>query len=138
MQNTLHPNLRAAESSELLSAVAEWISLHNQRMAKIHEWQRLETQLFTLAKQIGISIEASYGSDRPEAQAMKALDEQIEELAQQTDDLAVKILAQPVGSLAEATAKIEVGLKLQGPEDWQPCALELVEHGLSAIRKRLE
>lgn len=137
MRNTSNPAQRATESSNLLEAIAEWISLQNQRFAKIHEWQRLETQLFTQAKQSGIAIEASFESDRPEAKDMKALDEQIEDLAQQNDDLAAKILSQPVGSLIEAAAKIEVGLKLQGSEDWQPYALELVEDGLDALRKSL-
>jgi len=68
---------------------------------------------------------------------MKALNKQIEELGQQADDLASEILSQPVGSLAEAVAKIEVGLKIQGPEDWQPYALDLVEDGLDAFRMRL-
>lgn len=117
--------------------MTEWIDLHNQRAAKIQEWQRLETQLFTQAKRMGIAIDASFESDRPEAQAMKVLDVQIEELAQQTDDLAAKILSLSVGSLSEAAGKIEVGLKLQGSEDWQPYALELVENGLDALRNRL-
>lgn len=137
MRNLSYHAQRAPEASNLLEAIAEWISLHNQRIAKIHEWQRLETQLFTQAKKSGVAIEASFGSDWPEAQGMKALDEQIEQLAQQTDDLAAKILSQPIGSLAEAVAKIEAGLKLQGPEDWQPYALELVEDGLDALRKQL-
>lgn len=138
MRNTSYKAQMATESSSLLEALAKWISLYNQRAAKIQEWQRLETQLFAQAKRMGIAIEASFESDRPEAQAMKALDELIEELAQQTDDLAAKILSLPVGSLAEAAGKIEVGLKLQGPEDWQPHALELVEEGLGAVRERLE
>ncbi|ABI75497.1 hypothetical protein HNE_1598 [Hyphomonas neptunium ATCC 15444] len=137
MRNTSHKIQTAPESSSLLEGVAEWISLYNQRAAKIQEWQSLETQLFTQAKRMGIAIEASFESDRPEAQAMKALDEHIEELAQQTDDLAATILSQPVGSLAEAAGKIEIGLKLQGAEDWQPYALELVEDGLDALRNRL-
>ena len=137
MRNTSYIVQRPNESSSLMETMTEWIDLHNQRAAKIQEWQRLETQLFSQAKRMGIDIEASFESDRPETRAMKVLDAQIEELAQQTDDLAAKILSLPVGSLSEAAGKIEVGLKLQGSEDWQPYALELVENGLDALRNRL-
>lgn len=136
MQNKFSPNGRAVESSSLLGAKAEWISLHNNRLAKIQAWQRPETQLFTQAKQKGIPVEASLASDQPEAQAMKTLDKRIEELSQQTDDLAEYILSKPIGSLAEAVAKIEVGLKIQGAEDWQPYALELIEDALDALNKQ--
>lgn len=136
MQNKFPPHGRAVESSSMLGAKAEWISLHKKRPAKIQAWQCLETQLFTQAKQNGIPVEASLESDQPEAQAMKALDKQIEELSQQTDDLAEYILSKPIGSLAEAVAKIEFGLKIQGPEDWQPCALELIEDALDALNKQ--
>lgn len=137
MQNKLSPNGRAVESSSLLGAKAEWISLHNKRLAKIQAWQCLETQLFTKAKRKGILVEASLESDQPETLAMKTLDKRIEELSQQTDDLAEYILSKPIGSLAEAVAKIEVGLKIQGAEDWQPCALELIEDALDALNKQV-
>lgn len=137
MQNKSLPSRRANATSCLLGATAEWIGLHNQRIAKIQEWQRLETQLFAHAKRDGIAVDASLESDQPEAQAMKSLDKQIEELGQRTDDIAASILSQPAESLVEAVAKIEVGLKIQGPEDWQPYALELVADGLDALRKQL-
>lgn len=138
MRNKSYSIRRPFETSNLLAACGEWIRLHNHRIAKIGEWQRLETQLFTQAKQSGIAVETCLESDRLEAHAMKELDSQIETLGQQTDDLAAKLLSLSVASLAEVVAKIEVGLKIQGSEDWQPYALELVEDGLNALRKRLD
>ncbi|MBA4337903.1 MAG: hypothetical protein C0421_03555 [Hyphomonas sp.] len=138
MRNKLYSTRKPFETSNLLAVSSEWISLHTQRISKISEWQCLETQLFTQAKQRGIAVETCLESDRPEAHAMKELDTQIEALGQQTEDLAANILSLPVESLAEVVAKIEVGLKIQGSEDWQPYALELVEDGLNALRKRLD
>lgn len=137
MRNKSKPTRAAKEASELLRAAAEWCALHDQRVARIQDWQTLETQLFTKTKRRGIAIEACLDTNLPEVEAMNALDRRIAELDQLTEELAAKILLLPVDSLAEAIATIEVGLKIQGSEDWQPNALELVENGLGALRKPL-
>lgn len=136
MQNKLSRNGQALESSGLLGAKAEWINLHKKRIETIQEWQCLETRLFTQAKRGGIPVETLLESDQPDAHAMKALDKRVSELSQQTDDLARYILSKPLGSPAEALAKIEIALKIQGPEDWQPYALELIEVALEALHKQ--
>ena len=136
MQNKLNVPLTDIEASDLLLAIVEWTSLNDQRVARIQEWQRMETQLFSKAKRSCIAVQKYLKTDRPEVETMKALDRRIEELGQLTEDLAAKILSLPAESLAEAIAKIEVGLKIQGPEDWQPYALDLVEDGLGALRKQ--
>jgi hypothetical protein len=41
-------------------------------------------------------------------------------------------------SIAGALAKIELGLKVQGPYDWQDHALELAEGGVSELKAMMK
>jgi hypothetical protein len=93
-------------------------------------WQHFETLLFDKARGMGMGCDTAGESDLPEAQAMRALDAEIDETRRRLDASAGEIRRVRATTVAGAIAKIELGLKVQGPFDWQDHALELLEDGV--------
>jgi hypothetical protein len=70
----------------------------------------------------------------PEALALRSLDLEISNSVEWLEDEAREILALPARTIGGAIAKIELGLRVQGPYDWRDNARELAEQGLSELR----
>jgi hypothetical protein len=122
---------------DLAGRAAEWIAADERLAAMYLRWQRFETLLFDRARRMKMPCEEACDSDLPEAQAMRALDTEIEETRRWLDASAGEIRLTPAATVAGAIAKIELGLKVQGPFDWQEHALELLEDGIAELRELL-
>jgi HPt (histidine-containing phosphotransfer) domain-containing protein len=70
-----------------------------------------------------------------EAKAMRALDRRIDAAYRTMHRMAEQARATPARSLAGALARIELGLKVQGPFDWRDHALELIEDGIAEAQR---
>jgi hypothetical protein len=135
-QASLAANLpTSAAPDELASKAAEWIATANRLTAMQLRWQHFETLLFAKARQMNMSCEHACQSNLPEAQAMRALDTEIEETRRKQVATAGEIRLIPATTISGAIAKIELGLKVQGPFDWQDHALELLEDGIVELRR---
>lgn len=99
------------------------------------EWQTCERAVFDQAKRLNLSCEDASLSDWPAARAMRELDTQIAQSRQHLEAETGTIRKQPAATLADALAKIELGLKVQGPFDWREHALDLIQDGLTELRR---
>jgi hypothetical protein len=134
-QASLAANLpTSAAPDELASKAAEWIATDSRLTALQLSWQHFETLLFAKARQLKIDCAHACQSNLPEAQAMRALDTEIEATRRQQAAAAGEISLIPATTISGAIAKLELGLKVQGPFDWQPHALELLEDGIAELR----
>ncbi len=66
---------------------------------------------------------------------MRALDLQITAAYAHLEALAGKVRRMRATTISGAVAKVQLGLQVQGPYDWQEHALELTEDGLAELRK---
>jgi hypothetical protein len=119
---------------ELVVRASAWIAGDEQLNVMQLRWQGFESLLFDKARRMGMGCDEACESDLPEAQAMRALDEEIEESRRRLNAAAGEIRLTPATTIAGAIAKIELGLRVQGPFDWQDHALELLEEGLAELR----
>jgi len=117
-----------------VTLAAEWIAADGSLTAMQLEWQEPESQLFDKAKRMKIGCERATRSNLPEAQAMRGLDARIRETLQQLAVSADEISQIPATTIEGALAKIELGMKVQGPFDWQNSALELLQDGIAELR----
>ena len=119
---------------ELVIRTAGWIARDEQLNVMQIRWQGFESLLFDKARRMGMGCDEACRSNLPEAQAMRALDREIEETRRQLNAAAGEIRLIPATTIAGAIAKIELGLRVQGPFDWQDHALELLEDGIAELR----
>jgi hypothetical protein len=127
----------SAGPDELAARAARWIATDDRLTAMQLRWQHFEGLLFDKARQLKMSCEHACQSNLPEAQAMRALDNEIEATRRQQAMAAGEIRLMPATTIAGALAKIELGLKVQGPFDWQDHARELLEDGVAELRELL-
>lgn len=114
---------------------AEWAAADENLTAMQLAWQDHESAVFDKARRMKISCARACESNWPEAQAMRALDQQIDAAYAHLEALAGKIQRMRATTISGAVAKIQLGLQVQGPYDWQEHALELVEGGLVELRE---
>lgn len=129
-------DLRMAECTEpdpLVAGAAAWITLNRRREATIRKWQRLETQLFVIAKAKKIKVETAERSNVPEARTMRQLSRRIDDHFQALEAEAERLATIRATTLEGALAKIRLGLEVQGPYDWRPSARELLNGGLAEL-----
>ncbi len=121
-------------TDQLVEAAAAWIAEHERREANIRRWQTLENSLFNKARRLKMDCELACRSNMPEARAMRALDPEIDEAFHRLIAAAGRASRMKARTIAGAIAKIELGLAVQGPYDWQDHALELAQGGLAELR----
>jgi hypothetical protein len=124
-------------TDDLTVQAAQWIVTEERVAAMQLKWQVFEGLLFDKARWMKMSCEMACRSDLPEAQAMRTLDSEIEATRRWLDASAQEIRITPATTVAGAIAKIELGLKVQGPYDWQDHARELLEDGIAELRSFL-
>jgi hypothetical protein len=127
------PPLKIA-SDNLVEKAAEWIAADEHLTALELRWQALESQLFDKARRMKMSCDKATRSNMPEAQAMRAIDREIEDIHRRLAASADEVSQTPSATIAGAIAKIELGLKVQGPYDWRDHAQELLENGIAELR----
>jgi hypothetical protein len=115
--------------------LASWTAADEKLRTMQLEWQRWESVVFDKARRMKIGCERACQSNWPEAKAMRALDPQIATASAQLRTLVGEGRRMRATTISGAVAKIQLGLRIQGPYDWQDNALELVEDGLTELRK---
>jgi hypothetical protein len=121
------------ELDPLVAGAAAWMALNAKREATIRKWQRLETKLFAKAKAQKMNVEAAERSNWPEARTMRQLARRIDAHNYALESEAQRLSAIPATTVASAIAKVRLGLEVQGPFDWRPCAHELLSDGWAEL-----
>jgi hypothetical protein len=119
----------------IVAHAAAWTAADENLTAMQLAWQDHESAVFDKARRMKINCARACESNWPEAKAMRALDVQITAAYARLEALAGKIQRMRATTIAGAVAKIQLGLQVQGPYDWQEHALELVEDGLVELRE---
>lgn len=122
----------------LVERVAAWITERQRLDALTFAWQRLETQLMSRAKTLGVDMDVARGRRLPEARAMRALDAKMETYHRKLADLAEAASIMRAVSAEGALAKVQLGLHVQGRYGWQDHALELLQGGADELGLFLE
>lgn len=134
--STVAPEVQADRT--ILDRVSSWIARHDRLDEVQREWQQLESALFAKAATLKISCDAAMRGNLAEAKHMRALDV---EIGASYRDLAVEageIRAMKSSSVAAALAKVELGLRVQGPFDWRDHARQLIADGIEELKSMLE
>ena len=134
--NTSKPSqVAAAEKGlKLPPRAARCIAKNQELRTFVLEWQALETTLFAKARLAGISCSNATERELPQAKAMRELETRIEELTTWLNAEARDVSALNAQTIPDALAKIEMGLEVQGPHDWQDPAFALLNDGLLCLR----
>lgn len=130
------PAARASitEADPVVAKAAAWMAAYDAREALLREWQDQETALFAKVKAANISVDRGMRSQMPEARAMRALDRRIKAARKKLDRDAGRIVLMRPTSAQGALAKIMVGLRIQGPYDWNDEIVEaLVQDGCEQL-----
>ncbi len=124
----------STEADPIVAKAAAWMAAYDAREALVLEWQDHETALFAKVKAMNISVDRGMRSDMAEARAMRALDRKIKAQRKQLDRDAGRIVVMRPTSAQGALAKIMVGLRIQGPYDWNDEIVEaLVQDGCEQL-----
>ncbi|HRK67570.1 MAG TPA: hypothetical protein PKY73_08460 [Hyphomonas sp.] len=121
----------------VVASVEAWMSDYSKREAMMLEWQDWEVALCERIRPLGIGLTRGHRSRLPEARSMRALDRKIKALGKKLDKRAARIILTRVTSTKAALAKIEMGMRIQGPYDWEDYAFALIQDGCEQLRKWL-
>lgn len=69
---------------------------------------------------------------------MRSLEQELKNADRKLDAVEARIAQTPSISVEEALAKIELGLMIQGPYDWEDHAHALARDGLKELRRLLK
>lgn len=117
----------------VVEKVTAWIADRDAIDAKMLEWQDQEVALCAKIKTIGMSLTQAYRCGLPEARAMRVLDRQIKTGLKRLERNARRVVLMPVASAEGALAKIRMGLRIQGPYDWEDYAYALAQDGCEQL-----
>ncbi|MFT3723895.1 MAG: hypothetical protein QM773_09935 [Hyphomonadaceae bacterium] len=121
----------------IVELVSDWM-IQDERVADLQkQWQRLESALFVKAANRGRDCGKAVRGNSAEARAMRLLDVQITHGFKSLAAGAAEVLAIKASTLEGALAKLELGLRLQGPFDWRENARELIDDGSSELKSML-
>lgn len=127
-----------AAADYLVERATNWAMRHQRLFEMEQQWQRLETALFAKAATLKISCDAAMRGNLAEAKDMRALDAEIEASHRDLAVEAGEIRAMKSTSVAAALAKVELGLRVQGPFDWRDHARQLIDDGIEELKSMLE
>lgn len=117
-------------------AVAKWLCGRAEVDALALRWQRLETQLFKRCKHLGLT--RALRSGLPEARELRALTRKLNSAERKLERSAQQIAQMRATSGQGALAKIEMGLRLQEPQDCEEMAWVLIKGGADELREVLK
>jgi hypothetical protein len=118
----------------LIEKTLAWTVANERLTAMELEWQALESELFQKASSLGMDCRAALRGELLEARAMRALDHRIRTAYRALDRVSGEIALMRATSISGALAKIELGMRVQGPCDWKRSVIELIESGLAELR----
>lgn len=134
LQGWAHQARTAIDNDPVLGLTAQWTDRRQTLEDLIFEWQRLERLVMTRAKRLGLDMGEAVGSRFPEAATMEVVNCSIHQAHDDLDDLARRAQRLQATSAEGALAKISLGLRVQGPYNWESNARELMEGGLVNLR----
>lgn len=108
----------APKPDPVVAKVAAWMAERDAIDAMMEEWAELEVALFDKLKPRGLSLTQACRSGLPEARAMRALDRKIKPGLRRLHRQAARVVLMRPTSAQGALAKIRLGVKIQGPYDW--------------------
>lgn len=118
------------------SAVSKWRCGRAEADAIALRWQRLETQLFKRCKHLGLT--RALRSGLPEARALRVLTRKLNAAERKLERSAARIAQMRATSGEGALAKIEMGLRIQEPQDCEDMAWVLIRSGVDELRHVLK
>ena len=121
---------KALKRDPLLVAVAAWVAAHEEIAGLEREWADLEQQL-----SLKMDLDGEARSGLPEASKLRRLTRKIRAADRRLEQDAGRIATIRATTLAGVLAKIELGLRIQGPYNWQDNALALVQGGIEQLRE---
>jgi hypothetical protein len=107
-----------SKSDPIVAKVAAWIADRDAINAMMREWQDWEVALCARIKGARINLTQACRSGLPEARAMRALDRKIKPGLRRLERTAQRFVLMRPTSAQGALAKIRLGLRIQGPYDW--------------------
>jgi len=127
----------AKTTDPVVAKVQAWMADYDAREAMTRRWQDSENALCERIKPLGMDLNQACRRGFPEARAMRALDRKIEAAGRKLDRKAAQIILTRVTGPLAALAKIEMGLRIQGPYDWEEYAFALIQDGCEQLRRTL-
>ncbi|MGE3583123.1 MAG: hypothetical protein AB7J28_17120 [Hyphomonadaceae bacterium] len=107
-----------AKADPVVAKVEAWIAERDAIDAMLEEWADLESALCDKIKPTPMSLTQACRSGLPEARAMRALDRKIKSGLRRLERAAQGIVLMRTSSAEGALAKIRLGVRIQGPYDW--------------------
>ena len=117
-------------------AINKWASRRSDADALALRWQRLETQVFKRCKHLGLT--RALRSGLPEARELRALTRKLNAAERKLERSAAQIAQMRAISGEGALAKIEMGLRIQEPQDCEEMAWVLIKGGADELREVLK
>lgn len=120
----------------VLHATERWLCARVATDALTFRWQKLETQLFKRCKHLGLT--RALRSGLPEARELRALTRKLNTAERRLERSAAQIAQMRATSGEGALAKIEMGLRIQEPQDCEEMAWVLIKGGADELREVLK
>jgi len=108
----------ASKPNPVVAKVSAWIAERDVIDEMMREWQDWEVALCAKIKRTPMTLTQACRSGLPEARAMRALDRKIKPGLKRLERAAQRIVLMHATSAQGALAKIRLGLRIQGPYDW--------------------
>jgi hypothetical protein len=131
------PTALASKPDPVLARVTAWIADRDAIDAMMRQWQDQEVALCETCKRLGMPLTRAYSSRLPEARAMRELDRKIKTGLQRLERQARRLVLMRPRSVQGALAKVRMGLKIQGPFDWEDYAFALAQDGCEQLARML-
>jgi hypothetical protein len=123
----------------VVDKVTAWIKDRDAIDAMMREWQDWEMALCAKIKGAPMTLTQACRSGLPEARAMRALDRKIKPGLKRLERTAQCVVLMRPMSAEGALAKIRLGLRIQGPYDWNDdYVYALVQDGCEQLALMLE
>lgn len=119
----------------VLHATQRWFCARVATDALTFRWQKLETELFKRCRHLGLT--RALRSGLPEARALRVLTRKLNAAERKLERSAARIAQMRATSGEGALAKIEMGLKIQCPQDCEEMAWVLIRSGVDELREVL-
>jgi hypothetical protein len=134
----LPPNVVAPKPDPVVAKVEAWLADRDAIDAMMLEWQDQESALCDRIAGTEMTLTQACRSGLAEARAMRALDRKIKPGLKRLHRAAQRIVLMRTTSAEGALAKIRLGLRIQGPYDWNDdYVFALVQDGCEQLAQIL-
>lgn len=108
----------ATKPDPVVAKVEAWLADREAIDAMMLEWQDQESALCERIAGTAMTLTQACRTELPEARAMRALDQKIKPGLKRLHRRAQRIVLMRTTSAEGALAKIRLGVRIQGPHDW--------------------